>query len=65
MESLLIKLLSDSDRYVKKKAINILGSFKTEQSLAALKQLQETELSADIERRLRISIEKIERGLGK
>jgi len=65
VESLLIGLLSDSDRYVKKKAINILGSFKTEQSLSALKQLQETELSADIKRRLRISIEKIERGLGK
>ena len=60
----MIDLLADDDYFIKKKAIDILGSFKTNQSLNALKQLQESTLPDDVRRRLRISIEKIERVLG-
>ncbi|HEX9974355.1 MAG TPA: HEAT repeat domain-containing protein, partial [bacterium] len=64
VESSMIDLLADDNNFIKKKAIDILGSFKTEQSLNALKQLQEATLPDDVRRRLRISIEKIERGIG-
>ncbi|UCE04599.1 MAG: HEAT repeat domain-containing protein [bacterium] len=64
VESLMIKLLSDSSNFVKKKAIDILGLFKTVNSLNALKKLQDEVLPEDVRRRLKISIEKIERGLG-
>lgn len=63
-ESCLIELLDDDDYAIKKKAIDILGSFKTKQSLKALQQLQKTTLPDDVRRRLRISIEKIERAIG-
>ncbi len=64
VESVLIKLLSDKNNFIKKKAIDILGQFKTTTSLNALKKLQDQSLPDDIRRRLKISIEKIERGLG-
>ena len=64
VESLMIKLLSDSNNFIRKKAIDILGLFKTEKSLNALKKLQNEALPDDVRRRLKISIEKIERGLG-
>ncbi len=64
VESSMIDLLADDNNFIKKKAIDILGSFKTEQSLNALKKLQEATLPDDVRRRLRISIEKIERGIG-
>lgn len=64
VETAMIDLLADDDYFIKKKAIDILGSFKTNQSLNALKQLQESTLPDDVRRRLRISIEKIERGIG-
>lgn len=62
VESAVIKLLTDLDNFIKKKAIDILGSFKTDRSLQALKSLQKSTLPDDVRRRLRISIEKIERG---
>ncbi len=62
VESAVIKLLIDPDNFIKKKAIDILGLFKTEKSLQALKALQKSTLPDDVRRRLRISIEKIERG---
>jgi len=63
VESFAIELLSDSDDFIKKKAIDILGLFKNERSLQALKELQESSLPDDVRRRLKISIEKIESGL--
>ena len=65
VESFLIHLLDDPDGFIKKKAVEALGSFKTETSLNALKKLNEKELPSDIQRKLKISIEKIERTLGK
>jgi len=62
-ENLLIELLSDEDLSLKKKAITILGSFKTEKSLNALRELQSASLPEDLQRRLRISIQKIERAI--
>jgi len=64
VESSMIDLLSDDNYLIKKKAIDMLGSFKTEQSLRALKNLQESTLPDDVRRRLRISIQKIEHGIG-
>ncbi len=64
VEPVLIRLLSDKNNYIKKKAIDILGQFKTETSLNALKKLQDEALPDDVRRRLKISIEKIERELG-
>ncbi len=63
-ESLLIKLLSDKNKFIKKKTIDILGQFKTKRSLNALKKLQDEALPDDVRRRLKISIEKIQRELG-
>ena len=63
VESVLIDLLNDSDQHIKKKAIDALGSFKTEESLAALKKISTNKLPSDIKRRLRISIGKIEKKL--
>ncbi len=63
-ESILIKLLSDKNNFIKKKAIDILGQFKTKTSFNALKKLQDEALPDDVRRRLKISIGKIERGLG-
>ncbi|MFZ5515838.1 MAG: M1 family aminopeptidase [Candidatus Zhuqueibacterota bacterium] len=60
-EQLLIELLAEDDLHLKKKAITILGSFKTEKALNALQSLQSASLPEDIQRRLRISIQKIER----
>ncbi len=62
-QSLLIELLKEDDIHIKKKAITILGSFKTEKSLTALRALQNTPLPDDVQRRLRNSIQKIERAL--
>ena len=59
VESVLIDLLNDPDQHIKKKAIEALGSFKTERSLFALKKLSGENLPGDIQRRLQISIEKI------
>lgn len=64
VESAMIGLLAEDNYFIKKKAIDILGSFKTNQSLNALKQLQASTLPDDVRRRLRISIEKIERNIG-
>lgn len=64
IEPVLIKLLSDKNNFIKKKAIDILGQFKTKTSLNALKKLQDEALPDDVRRRLKISIEKIERELG-
>lgn len=64
VESALISLLLGKNNFVKKKAIDILGQFKTKNSLEALKKLEQEALPDDVRRRLRISIEKIERGLG-
>ena len=63
-ETVLIKLLADKNNFIKKKAIDILGLFKTRTSLNALKKLQDDALPDDVRRRLKISIDKIERGLG-
>ncbi len=65
VESFLINLLSDPNQFIKKKAVEAIGSFKTEKSLNALKKLNEKELPSDIQRKLKISIEKIERALSK
>lgn len=62
-EALLIGLLTDKDKHIQKRAITILGSFKTEKTLHALQALQDSLLPEDIQRRLRISIQKIERAL--
>jgi aminopeptidase N len=64
VETVLIEIIKDSNNFIKKKAIDILGLFKTEKSLHVLKKLQDSALPDDVRRRLKISIEKIERGLG-
>ncbi len=64
VESAVIKLLSDKNNFIKKKAIDLMGQFKTKNSLHALKKLQDEALPDDVRRRLKISIEKIERSLG-
>ncbi len=64
VEAITIKLLADKNNFIKKKAIDLLGQFKTKNSLDALKKLQDEALPDDVRRRLKISIEKIERSLG-
>jgi len=63
VEAVMIDILKDANNFIMKKAIDILGLFKTENSLKALKKLQDITLPDDVRRRLRISIEKIEQGL--
>ncbi len=60
-EALLIELLNDSNNFIKKKAIDALGQFRSAKALEALKQLANQVLPDDTRRRLKISIEKIER----
>ncbi len=64
VEASMIALLSDGDPLIQKKAIDILGQFKTTTALQALKQLQESSLPDDVRRRLRASIQKIEQNIG-
>ncbi|MDZ7262931.1 MAG: M1 family aminopeptidase [candidate division KSB1 bacterium] len=64
VESSMVALLSDRDPLIQKKAIDILGQFKTTTALQALKQLQELSLPDDVRRRLRTSIQKIEQSIG-
>lgn len=59
VESVLIDLLNDPDHHIKKKAIEALGSFKTERTLFALKKLSGENLPDDILRRAKVSIGKI------
>ena len=64
VEKAMIEILYDSNNFLKKKAIDVLGLFKTGTALEALKKLRDHALPDDVRRRLRISIEKIERRLG-
>ena len=65
VESLLIELLDDSDRYVRKKSIEILGYFESEKAFSALKNLRNEQLQPDIKRKLDIAIQRIERSMSR
>ncbi|MDZ7331928.1 MAG: M1 family aminopeptidase [candidate division KSB1 bacterium] len=59
-EAVIIQLLNDPNNFIKKKAIDALGQFRSSKALAALKQLAEQPLPDDIRRRVKNAIEKIE-----
>ena len=63
VEQFLIELLNDPDERIKRKVVQILGDFKTRSALSALKQLEKTELSDSVRRRVISSIKKIEQSL--
>ncbi len=63
-EAILIQLLRDPNNFIRKKAVDALGQFRSPKALEALKQLSDEPLTDDMRRRLKISIEKIERHLG-